>query len=163
MGKFSKEKKDRIQRNREKREEEKKEKQRLKTLPKPLRKLETDLGFYVDFMAVYDGYIGDFTGQIIPAEPVNNPFVIINEMELNFPHQNALNKEQKEQYVLAISEAFRRMGFYINLSENDKISELYELLFFYIITPTESKFNSITTINYKGNTVNIEKIELNKY
>ncbi len=112
MSKFSEHKKKRKQEA----VEQKKERLRLKALPKPLRKLETDLWQYVEFMNIYDGYIGDFTGQAIPEKPVENPFVIINKMKLNFPHQNSLSDEQKKLYVMKIEEAFNRMGFYFNLN-----------------------------------------------
>ncbi len=126
MKKFSKEKKKRIREAREQREEARKEKQRLKALPKPLRKIETDLQYFVDFMEVYDGYIGDYTGQIIPSEPVANPFAIINKMKLGLPDENSIGDEQKEEYVFKISEAFNRMGFYINMFKKEKLPEMHE-------------------------------------
>lgn len=146
---------------REVRKEAQKERQRLKALPKPLRKLETDLYQYVDFLEVYDGYIGDFTRQIIPAEQVDNPFVIINEMELNFPYPNSLSNEQKEQYVWKTSDAFKRMGFYLDtLFLSDKeFSKMYELLLFHIENATKQAFDIFTSVNYEGITLRIERID----
>ena len=159
MRKFSKEKKKRIRELKEQRKEAQKEKQRLKAFPKPLRKLKTELVWHVDFMDVYDGYIGDFTGQIIPAEPIDNPFAVINKMELNFPHQNSLSDEQKEQYVSKISEAFNRMGFYIDLIGNAKLPEMYELLLFHIENTPEQGFDILTSIDFKGITLKIERLD----
>lgn len=68
--------------------------------------LETELYYHVDFMEVYDGYLGDFTGEVIPVEPVENPFVVIYGMGLSFPHPNALSEVQKQEYVDNIKEAF---------------------------------------------------------
>ncbi len=127
-----------------------------------MRKLETDLYRYVDFMDVFDGYIGDFTGQIIPAEPVDNPFVVINEMKLNFPHQNSLSDEQKKLYVREISEAFNRMGFYINLFGNANSPKMYELLLYYFENPPEQGFDILTSVNFNGITLGIERIEFEK-
>jgi len=158
MGEFLKQKKLRIRKLREQKEEDRKERHRLKALPKPLRKIKTDLHFYVDFMDVFDGYIGDFTGQIIPAEPVDNPFVIINEMKLNFPHQNSLSDEQKKQYVKEISEAFNRMGFYIDLIGKTKLPEMYELFLYHFEKPPEQGFDILSSVNFKGITLKIERI-----
>lgn len=146
----------------EARKEAQKEKQRLKALPKSLRKLETDLGLHVQFMEVYDGYIGDFTGEIIPAEPVDNPFVVINKMKLNFPHQNSLNNEQKELYVEKISDAFHRMGFYIDFVDavlNTKPTKMYELLLFHIENPDKQAFDIFTSGNFNGVSLRIERID----
>lgn len=159
MKKISQHKKQRIRKLREQREEERKERQRLKALPKPLRKLETDLGYYVDFMEVYDGYIDDFTGQIIPSEPVDNPFVIIDKMKLNFLHQNSLSDDQKELYVRKISEAFNRMGFYIDFIGNAKLPEMYELLLYHFEKPPEQDFDILTSANFKGINMKIERID----
>jgi hypothetical protein len=158
MRKFSEQKKKRIQEAREQRKEARKEKQRLKALPKPLRKLETDLGKYVDFMEVFDGYINDFTGQVIPEKPVDNPFIIINKMKLNFPHQNLLSNEQKELYVREISEAFNRMGFYIDLIGKTKLPEMYELFLYHFEKPPEQGFDILTSVNFKDITLKIERI-----
>ena len=158
MKKFSKHKKQRIRKLREQKEEERKERQRLKALPKPLRKLETDLHHYVDFMQVYDGYIDDFTGQIVPAEPVDNPFIVINEMKLNFPQQNSLSDEQKELYVTKISKAFNRMGFNLDFIGKTKLPEMYELLLYHFENPPEQGFDIFTSVNFKGSTLEIERI-----
>jgi len=145
--------------------EQKEERQRLKALPKPLRKLETDLPHYVDFMEVFDGYIGDFTGQIIPAKPVNNPFVVINDMKLNFPHQNSLGNEQKVLYVKKTEEAFNRMGFYFksNLFENIKHPELYELLLYHIENIQKISFEELTSVNYNGVVLEVERVGVDFY
>jgi len=148
------------QQQKENRKEAQREKQRLKALPKPLRKLETDLGFYVDFMDVYDGYIGDFTGVIIPAKPVENPFVIINKMGLNFPHPNALNIEQKNLYIEKISETFERIGFYIEYLSDD-LSKNYELLLFYIENYEKQAFDTFTSNNYNDISLIIKRIDYN--
>ena len=163
MKKFSKQKKKRIQEARKQREEARKERQRLKALPKPLRKLETDLHYFVDFMEVYDGYIGDFTGQVIPAEPVENPFVIINEMKLGLPHQNSIGDEQKELYVYKISEAFDRMNFYVDFTEDAKPPEKYELLLFHIENPPDKYFDIFTSDNFDGIALRVERIEFEKW
>ena len=161
MSKFSEHKKKRKQEA----IEQKKERLKLKALPKPLRKLETDLPRYVDFMEVYDGYIGDFTGQIIPAEPVENPFAVINKMKLNFPHQNSLSDEQKMLYVIKIEKAFNRMGFYFksNLFENANQPELYELLLYHIENLQKVGFDGVTSVNYKGVTLEVEWVNVDLY
>lgn len=159
MKKISKHKKQRIRKLREQREEERKERRRFKALPKPLRKLETNLHQYVKFTEVYDGYIGDFTGQIIPAEPVDNPFAIINKMKLIFPHQNSLSDDQKELYVRKISEAFNRMGFYIEFIGNAKLPEMYELFLYHFEKPPEQDFDVLTSAIFKGINMKIERID----
>jgi hypothetical protein len=161
MSKFSEHKKKRKQEA----IEQKKERLRLKALPEPLRKLETGLWQNVDFMEVYDGYIGDFTGQIIPEKPFENPFAIINKMKLNFPHQNSLSDEQKVLYVMNIEAAFSRMGFYFksSLFENTKHLELYELLLYHIEKPPEIGFDVLTSISNNGVTLEVERGEFNLY
>jgi hypothetical protein len=159
MKKFSKHKKQRIRKLRKQKEEERKERRRLKALLKPLRKLETNLHNYVNFMEVYDGYIGDFTGQVIPEKPVDNPFAIINKMKLIFPHQNSLTDDQKELYIRKISEAFNRMGFYLDLIGKTKLPEMYELLLYHFENPPEQGFDILTSVNFKGITLEIERIE----
>ena len=154
MSKFGAHKKKRVQEA----IEQKEERQRLKALPKPLRKLEIDLPHYVDFMEVYNGYIGDFTGQIIPTKPVDNPFVVINEMKLNFPHQNSLGNEQKELYVREIAEAFNRMGFKLKLFKNTNQPELYKLLLYHFDYPPVQGFDVLSSVNYKGVTLEIERV-----
>jgi hypothetical protein len=159
MEKFTKQKMLRIRKLKEQREEARKERQRLKALPKPLRKLETDLHYFVDFMEVYDGYIGDFTGQLIPAKPVDNPFVILNEMKLGLPHQNSIGDEQKEIYDFKISEAIDRLGFYIDFTKDAKPSEKYELLLFHIENPPDKYFDILTSEYFKGIALRVERIE----
>ena len=158
MKKISKHKKQRIRKLREQREEERKERRRLKALPKPLRKLETNLPHYVDFMEGYDGYTGNFTGQIIPSNPVDSPFAIINKMKLNFPHQNSLSDEQKKLYIEKISEAFNRMYFYLDFAQDGKTPEMYELLLYHIENPPEEGFDIFTSVNFKGINLTIERI-----
>jgi len=149
----------------EHRKKERKEMLRLKALPKALRKLDAYLYQYVDFMDVYDGYIGDFTGQTIPEKPVKNPFIVINKMKLNFPHKNSLSDEQKTLYVIKIEEAFNRMGFYFkaNLFENTKHLEIYELLCYHIENPPDIGFDVLTSVNYNGVTLGIERAEVELY
>lgn len=132
------------------------EKQRLSKLPKPIQQLEKELDIHVDFMMVYDGYIGDFTGEIIPAEPVVNPFIVLNRMELNLPHQDKLNKEQKKQYVDKILEATEKMGFSDNVYANENYEELYGLLFYYIENPPAGEFEDIE--NLKTSDISIQFI-----
>jgi hypothetical protein len=114
MSTFKERSKIRKQKLKEKKIEARIEKRRLKALPKPLRKLETELSYHVDFMEVYDGYLGDFTGEVVPVDPVKNPFAVIHGMGLSFPHPNTLSEVQKQEYVDNIKEAFNRLGFYIN-------------------------------------------------
>ena len=150
----------------EARKEYKKEQQRLKALPKPLRKLEIDLRLHVDFMEVYDGYIGDFTGQVVPVEPIDNPFTLINKMEINFPHPNSLNDEQKEQYVWKIFETFKRIGFYvelINFIKKINSDKMYKLLLFHIENPTNKAFDIFNSVNYEDTSLKIERINFDYY
>jgi len=159
MKKFSKQKKKRIREAKKQREEARKEKQRFKALPKPLRRLEVELNWHVDFMEVYDGYLGDFTGEIVPATPVDSPFVVLNEMELNLPHQNSIGDGQKELYVYKILEAFRRMGF-VEFTDGAKPPEMYELLLFHIENPPDKYFDIFTSNNFKGVFLRVERVGL---
>ena len=163
MKKFSKQKKKRIREAKEQRLKTRKERQRLKALPKPLRKLELELHWHVDFMEVFDGYIGDFTGVVIPAKPVDNPFAILNEMKLGLPHQNSIGDEQKELYVNKISEAFDRMGFFIDFTNYAIPSVKYELLLFHIENPPEQYFDILTSENFEGIALKIERIYEKNY
>ena len=131
----------------------KNERQRLKKLPKPLRKLETELWKFVDFMDVYDGYIGDFTGQTVPVESVNNPFVIINKMELGFPNPNGLSNEQKILYVSCIEDALNRMGFFIDdfFMHKEELSKFYNHMYQIIEKP--SMQNRVNEISVEFNNV----------
>ncbi len=168
MSNYSKRSKKRKQELKEQNLEARNERLRLKALPKVLRKLETELNNYVDFMEVYDGYLGDFTGQIEPTEPVGNPFVVIHEMDLNFPHPNSLNTEEKKMYINKIENAFNRMGFiilYSNIEDDvfelsdDGVSKLYELLLFHIMNPNIDDFDTFQSINYTGLTLTVERFD----
>ncbi|MDA3892084.1 MAG: hypothetical protein PF517_10520 [Salinivirgaceae bacterium] len=171
MSKYSKQSKKRKQELKKQNIEARNERLILKALPKVLRKLEKGLGYYVEFMEVYDGYLGDFTGQIIPVEPVGNPFVVIHEMKLDFPHPNSLKCEQKKMFVRKIEEAFNRMGFILHaktVTEDDVfelsdagISQLYELLLFYIMVANEDYFDNFSSVNYEGLSLIIERFNCN--
>ncbi|MBI9066989.1 MAG: hypothetical protein JEZ09_06830 [Salinivirgaceae bacterium] len=186
MSKFSERSKKRKQELKEQNIEARNERLRLKALPKVLSRLETELGNYVDFMNVYDGYLGDFTGQIIPVEPVANPFVVIHEMNLNFPHPNSLNTVEKKMYITKIEAAFIRMGFelqvsgifvdseykdfpappfvdlYISGIPNAAVSPLYELFLYHIMDSNIRNFDIFTSVNYKGVTLKVERYD-NEY
>jgi hypothetical protein len=139
--------------------EERNERLRLKALPKVLRRLETELGHYVDFMEVYDGYLGDFTGQIIPAEPVDNPFAVLHKMDLNFPHPNSLDIEQKKIFIHNLEKAFNRMGFDFDTYgiSDSELSHLYHLLLYHIMIPDNHGFDIFTSVNYEGITLTVER------
>ncbi len=142
--------------------EAQKGKQWLKALPKPLRKLETELGDYVDFMEVYDGYLGDFTGEMVPVTPVKNPFTVMHGMGLNFPHPNTLNDVQNTEYVKNIEKAFSRMVFYFqhfNIFENEDHVR-YEQLLFFIENPPKADFGHITTLNTGDFSIILERMIL---
>lgn len=79
-------------------------------------------------------------------------------MKLNFPHRNSLSNEQKELYVREISEAFNRMGFYIDLIGKIKLPEMYELLLYHFEKPPKQGFDILTSVNLKGITLKIERI-----
>ncbi len=140
-----------------------KEKKRLKELPKALRKLETELSQHVEFMEVFDGYIGDFTGEIIPVKPVKNPFVILNQMQLNLQHRNALNNKTLNHHIIALEEAFNKMEFYLDLMSLPETSnaEQYELLYFYINNPPKKDFELQTKLNYENLILTIERSDRN--
>jgi hypothetical protein len=160
MSTFKERSKIRKQKMKEQNKADQKEKQRLKALPKPLRKLETELQNHVDFMAVYDGYLGDFTGELVPVDPVKNPFTIIHGMELNFPHPNALNEAQKAEYVYNITNAFNRLGF-DTLTNNtwDDVNILdYELVLYFIENPPEIVFDYQTTLKKDDLLLCIERL-----
>jgi hypothetical protein len=159
MTTFSQQRQKRKQKLKQQNIEEREERLRLKALPKVLRQLETELGNYVDFMEVYDGYLGEFTGQIIPAEPVGNPFAVLHKMDLNFPHPNSLSSQQKKMFIDAIKEAFNRMMFDFETSKlsDVKLSHLYDLLLFHISTPNNMDFDSYTSINYNGITLIVKQ------
>ncbi|ALO17056.1 hypothetical protein L21SP5_03445 [Salinivirga cyanobacteriivorans] len=135
------------------------EKKRLKALPKALRKLEAELNQHVEFLKIYDGYIGDFTGEIIPVEPVKNPFDVLNQMELNLQHPNALNADMLKQHILAIDDAFSKMGFFINpiSKTEDMHADVYELLYFFINNPPKENFDRQAELTYKNNSIIIER------
>lgn len=138
-----------------------KEKQRLKALPKPLRKLEKELGDYVDFMEVYDGYLGDFTGEVIPVDLVKNPFAVIHGMGLNFPHPHSLNDVQKAEYVHNIEKAFERLGFFFDCTTpfaNETQLE-YEQLYYFIENPPEAVFENRTGLKTDQFSINIERLD----
>ena len=80
-------------------------------------------------------------------------------MELNFPHQNSLNEEQKQFYIEKISDAFDRMGF----SFYTNSPEMYELLLFHIGNPTKEVFDNFTSINYNNITLKIQRIDYNEW
>lgn len=186
MRKFSARSKKRKQELKEHNLEARNERLRLKALPKVLRRLETELGNYVDFMEVYDGHLGDFTGQIIPENPVGNPFVVIHEMDLKFPHPNSLNTVEKKMYITKIEDAFLRMGFELQVSEifidskhnhvsappfvdlnvsempDAAISPLYELFLYHIEDTNILNFDIFTSVNYKGITLKIKRYD-NEY
>jgi len=145
------------------------ERLRQKALPKVLRKLETELSNYVGFMALFDGYLGEFTGQIVPVEPVGNPFVILHRMNLHFPHPNSINSEQKKMYINKIEDAFDRMGFMIRYSEKGNedffgglldasITRFYELLLFHITFLNEHDFDTFSSVNYEGVTLMVTRL-----
>lgn len=168
MSKFTDRSKIRKQEIKEQNRVARKERLRLKALPKVLRKLETEFSKHVSFMEVYDGYLGDFTGEIVPVEPVGNPFAIIRRMGLNFPHPNSLCIEQKNMYINTIEDAFNRMGFMINyftiVAEGNafelsdaEVSQLYELLLFHIMVSKGQDFDIFSSVNYEGLTLEITR------
>lgn len=161
MTTFNKRSKRRRQKLKEQNIEAQKEKRRLKALPKPLRKLETELGDYVDFMEVYDGYLGDFTGEVIPVDPVKNPFIVIQDMGLNFPHPNTLNDVQKAEYVHNIAKAFDRMGFYFDGAApfENKLPLNYEQVYYFIENPPEADFVKATTLKTDEISINFERFD----
>jgi hypothetical protein len=139
--------------------EEREERLRLKALPKVLRRLETELGNYVDFMEDYDGYLGEFTGQIIPSESVDNPFAVLHKMDLNFPHPNSLDTEEKKIFIHNLKKAFNRMRFDFDTygMSDSELSHLYDLLLFHICTPNNPNFDIFSSINYNGIKLKVER------
>jgi len=155
MSKYSERGRIRKKMLKEQNKERQREKQRLKALPKVLRKLESDLDTYVEFMLVYDGYIGGFTGDLIPVNPVDNPFAIIHEMGLDFPAQNSLTEEETKLYIEKISEALNRMCFDFYSDS----PEIYELLLFHIENLSSEIFGSFTSLKYKNSSLEIRRID----
>lgn len=141
------------------------EKRRIKALPKPLRKLKTELCYHVVFMEVYDGYLGDFTGEVVPVEPVENPFAVIQGMGLSFPHPNALSEVQKQEYVDNIKETFNRLGFYIEdtTSFECKPPLKYTQLLNFIENPPKVKFEYRTILNSDDNPITIERFDYDHF
>jgi len=137
------------------------ERKRLKELPKALQKLETELSQHVQLMNVFDAYIDDFTDEIIPVKPVKNPFVILNQMDLNLQHRNALNIESLNQHIIALDQAFSKMGFYLELVAltETATAELYELLYYYINNPPKEDFELQITLNYNNLSLTIERCD----
>ena len=140
--------------------EAQKEHRKLKALPKPLRKLETYLSDYVEFMEYYDGYLDDFTGDIIPAEPVDNPLAILHKMDLNLPPPNELTDEITKLFVEKITEAFDRMYFRLSYSIIGVYTakEAYKLLLFYINNPSEYCSGKLKPVD--GNQIFVEQIDI---
>lgn len=69
-----------------------------------------------------------------------------------------LSNKQKELYVFKISEAFGRMGFYIEMIEKEKLPEMYELLLFHIENPPDKYFDIFTSDNFNGIALRVERI-----
>ncbi len=126
-----------------KRKQERKEKNRLKALPKPLRKLETELDFFVEFFEEYDGYLDDFTGNSYPVKLIDNPFSVLNEMNLNLPDENACPMSDLDLYIDHISEALQRMLFYVNFETPTELKDKYRMLRLLIESPPAKKFGEI--------------------
>lgn len=137
-----------------------KEKRRLKALPLPLRQLETELDFYVDFEMVYDGYIGDFTGEIRPSEPVNNPFWILKQMDIKLPDIQTLKREEVVLYNTKITEVFERMYFDTGFHAQDEEMEkrYYQFLRTAINNSTDRTFGDYERINEADVEITIMRI-----
>ncbi|MDA3818556.1 MAG: hypothetical protein PF486_14330 [Prolixibacteraceae bacterium] len=165
MSNFNQRSKIRKQKLKEQNIEAQNEKRRLKALPKTLRKLESELCYHVDFMEVYDGYLGDFTGEVVPVEPVKNPFSVIRDMELNFPHPNALSEVQKQEYINNIKKAFNSLGFFIeDATPFECVSPLnYTQLFNFIENPPKVDYWHITTLKTDDISITIERFDYDHF
>ncbi len=86
-------------------------------------------------------------------------------MGLGFPHPNSLNNVQKKRYIEKISEAFSRLGFYLDtlFLSDIEFTKMYELLLFHIENSTNQAFDIFTSVNYENITLKIERINFETY